>query len=150
MTWGHAVSRTDLAKGKLSTGLATPSLQGLSDRPQSSALKCTDNSAPTVRLCQNMSSACSWGGMQGRGQVMMMMKEGDMITSLQLQVYIEHVLGFPGSASGKGPACQCRRRKGCGFDPWARKIPWRKAWQTTLVFLPGECCGQRSQVDHSP
>ena len=25
-----------------------------------------------------------------------------------------------------------------GFDPWLGKIPWRKAWQTTPVFLPGE------------
>ena len=30
---------------------------------------------------------------------------------------------------------QCRRP---GFDPWVRKIPWRRAWQPTLVFLPGE------------
>ena len=37
-----------------------------------------------------MSSAFSWSGKQGRGQVMMVMKEGDMITSLQLQVFIEH------------------------------------------------------------
>ena len=25
-----------------------------------------------------------------------------------------------------------------GFDPWVEKIPWRRAWQPTLVFLPGE------------
>jgi len=25
-----------------------------------------------------------------------------------------------------------------GFDPWVRKIPWRRAWQPTPVFLPGE------------
>ena len=28
-----------------------------------------------------------------------------------------------------------------GFDPWVGKIPWRKAWQPTPVFLPGECHG---------
>ena len=27
---------------------------------------------------------------------------------------------------------------GCGFDPWAGKIPWRREWQPTPVFLPGE------------
>ena len=27
---------------------------------------------------------------------------------------------------------------GCGFDPWVRKIPWRRAWQPTPLFLPGE------------
>ena len=45
---------------------------------------------------------------------------------------------FPGRASGKELACQWRRHKRCRFDPWVRKIPWRKAWQPTPVFLPGE------------
>ena len=58
--------------------------------------------------------------------------------------------GFPGGASGKEPACQCRRRKRCQFNPWARKIPWRRAWQPTPVFLPGRSHGQRSLEDYSP
>ena len=36
---------------------------------------------------------------------------------------------FPGGTGGKDPTCQC------GFDPWAEKIFWRRAWQPTLVFL---------------
>ena len=32
-----------------------------------------------------------------------------------------------------------------GFDPWVRKIPWRRAWQPTPVFLPGEPHGQRGR-----
>ena len=36
-----------------------------------------------------------------------------------------------------------------GFDPWIRKIPWRKAWQHTPVFLPGESHGQRSLAGYS-
>ena len=36
------------------------------------------------------------------------------------------------------------------FDPWVRKIPWRRKWQPTPVFLPGEFHGQRSLVDYSP
>ena len=36
------------------------------------------------------------------------------------------------------------------FDPWMRKIPWRKAQQPTSVFLPGELHGQSSLVGHSP
>ena len=48
------------------------------------------------------------------------------------------ILGFPGGSSGKEPGCQCRRLKRCGFDPWVWKIPWRRAWQPTPVFLPGE------------
>ena len=31
---------------------------------------------------------------------------------------------------GKVSACQCRRCRRCGFDPWVRKIPWRRKWQT--------------------
>ena len=49
-----------------------------------------------------------------------------------------------GGASGKEPTCQCRRCKRCGFNPWIEKIPWRRAWQPTPVFLAGESHGQRS------
>ena len=38
----------------------------------------------------------------------------------------------------------------CGLDPWIRKIPWKRAWQSTPVFLPGESDGQRSLVGYSP
>ena len=38
----------------------------------------------------------------------------------------------------------------CGFDPWVGKIPWRRAWQPTAVFLPGESHGQRRLVGYSP
>ena len=58
--------------------------------------------------------------------------------------------GFPGGASGKEPTCQCRRCKRCGFDPWVRKMPWRRTWQPTPVFLPGKSHGQRSLVGYSP
>ena len=54
------------------------------------------------------------------------------------------VLGFLGSASGKGPACQCRRHKRYWFDPWIRKIPWRRHGNPLLLFLPGESHGRRS------
>ena len=37
-----------------------------------------------------------------------------------------------------------------GFDTWVRKIPWRRKWQPTPVFLPGESHGQRSLVGYSP
>ena len=42
---------------------------------------------------------------------------------------------------------QCRKP---GFNSWSRKIPWRRAWQPTPVFLPGETHGQRSLVGYSP
>ena len=53
-----------------------------------------------------------------------------------------HPTAFPGGASGKEPACRCRRRERQGFDPWVGKIPWRRAWQPTPVFLPGESHGE--------
>ena len=37
-----------------------------------------------------------------------------------------------------------------GFDPWVGKIPWRRVWQSTLVFLPGEFHEQRSLTGYSP
>ena len=40
--------------------------------------------------------------------------------------------------------CWRRRHKRRGFRPWVGKIPWRRAWQPTPVFLPGESHGQRS------
>ena len=36
------------------------------------------------------------------------------------------------------------------FDPWVGKIPWRREWQPTPVFLPGESHGQRSLVGYNP
>ena len=46
-------------------------------------------------------------------------------------------MGFQGGASGKEPACQCKRQKKCRFDSWVGKIPWSREWQPTPV-LPGE------------
>ena len=43
-----------------------------------------------------------------------------------------YITGFPRWLSGKESACQCRRYE---FSPWVRKIPWRREWQHTPVFL---------------
>ena len=48
---------------------------------------------------------------------------------------------IPWWLSGKESACQSRKR---GFNPWVRKIPWRREWKPNLVFLPGKSHGQRS------
>ena len=57
------------------------------------------------------------------------------------------VLAFPGGSSGKKPTCQGRRHE---FHPWVGKIPWRRKWHPTPVFLPGESHGQRSLEGYSP
>ena len=59
-------------------------------------------------------------------------------------------LGLPGGTSGKEPASQYRRPWRLRFDPWVGKISWRRAWQPTPVFLPGESHGQRSLEIYSP
>ena len=35
-------------------------------------------------------------------------------------------------------------------DPWVGRIPWRREWLSTPIFLPGESHGQRNLVGHSP
>ena len=58
--------------------------------------------------------------------------------------------GFPSGASGKEPACQCRGLKRHGFDPWVRKITWRRKWQPTPVYVPGKFHEQRCLTGYSP
>ena len=56
--------------------------------------------------------------------------------------------GFPGGSDCKASICpQCRKP---GFDPWVRKIPWRRQRLPSPVFLPGEFHGQRSLVGNRP
>ena len=59
-------------------------------------------------------------------------------------------LGLPRWLSGRDPTCQCRRCRRLGFCPWVGKIPWRRKWQPTPVFLPGKSHGQRSLAGYSP
>ena len=56
--------------------------------------------------------------------------------------------GLPKWHSGK--VNQCRKCRKGEFDPWVRKIPWRRKWQPTPVFLPGKSHGQRSLVGCGP
>ena len=53
--------------------------------------------------------------------------------------------GFPG-----GAAVKIHLLTKTTLQSWVRKIPWRRKWQPTPVFLPGESHGQRSLVDYSP
>ena len=58
-----------------------------------------------------------------------------------------HCMGLPWWLRQKRIHLRCRRP---GFDPWVRKIPWRREWLPTPVFLPGESHGQRSVEGYSP
>ena len=65
------------------------------------------------------------------------------------KVFFDQPPGFPGG-SGKESACQYRRCRRWGLSPRVRKIPWRRKWQPTLVFLTGEFYGQRNLAGYSP
>ena len=67
-----------------------------------------------------------------------------------LGLHREIYMGFPAGTSGKELTWKCRRHKRRRFSPWVGKIPWRRRWQPTPVFLPGESHGQRSLVVYSP
>ena len=57
------------------------------------------------------------------------------------------IYSLPWWLRGWSVCLQCRRP---GFNPWVGKIPWRRKWQLTPVFLPGESHGWRSLVGYSP
>ena len=57
------------------------------------------------------------------------------------------VCGSPWWLSGRKLSCQCRTH---WSNPWVGKIPWRRKWQPTPVFLPGKSHGQRSLGGYSP
>ena len=56
------------------------------------------------------------------------------------------IMGFPRGSDSKESACNAEDLG----STWVGKIPWRKAWQSTSVFLPGESHGQRSLENYSP
>ena len=95
-----------------------------------SALVCTEPSPlrPLFPLCQTSSA---------------FLLEGPLSLALRF-------ISIPGGTGDKEPICRCRRCKRCGFDPWVGRIPWRRAWQPTPIFLPGEFRGQRSLAGYSP
>ena len=57
---------------------------------------------------------------------------------------------LPRWCSAKESACQCWRCKRHRFDPWIRKIFWRRKWQPAPIFLPGKSHTQRSLTGYSP
>ena len=58
------------------------------------------------------------------------------------------IVTFPGGSVDSHLQCRrCRRHR---LNPWVGKMPGRRRWQPTPVFLPGESHGQRSLVGYSP
>ena len=78
------------------------------------------------------------------------LERSDILTLLNHLIHKHNtwlnLFGFPWWLSGKESICQYRRP---GFHPWVGKIPCRRKWQPTLVFLPGEFHGQGSLAGYS-
>ena len=72
-------------------------------------------------------------------------KEQKLSKGIYMQVVQEN--GIPWWLRQNRICLQCRRHR---FDPWVGKYPWRRKWQPTPLFLPGESLGQRSLTGYSP
>ena len=58
-------------------------------------------------------------------------------------------MDFPGGAVVKNPSNAGLIPANAGFDPWVKKFPWSRKWQSAPVFLPGKSNGQEShRVGH--
>ena len=66
-----------------------------------------------------------------------------------VKALLQRDTGFPGGSAVKNPPARAEDVR-CGFDPWVGKIPWRRKWQPTLAFWPGESHGQRDLEGDSP
>ena len=75
--------------------------------------------------------------------------------SLHLVVLKSDVLiftpgGFPDGSDGKKKKKKCLHCRRLQFNPWVKKIPWRREWKPTPVFLTGEFHGQKRLDGYNP
>ena len=81
---------------------------------------------------------CYLSGWEGLGAVWVWREVQEFgLGCIKFEVALGH-LAFPGGSDGKESICQCRKPE---FYPWVGKISWRRVWQPTPVFLPGESRG---------
>ena len=66
-----------------------------------------------------------------------------------LYIWVSNTWGFPSDSELKNLPAKEEMQE-TGFDPWVRKIPWRRKWQPIPIFLLGESHGQRSLAGYSP
>ena len=57
------------------------------------------------------------------------------------------LVSFPGGSMVKNPPA-VQELQETMLDPWVRKVPWKREWQPTPVFFPGEFHGQRSLMGY--
>ena len=73
-----------------------------------------------------------------------------LVSCFGQQNVIEVILGFPGGSVVKNPPAKAGDSGDAGLIPGVKKLPWRRKWQPTPVFLPEESHGQRILVGYSP
>jgi len=103
-----------------------------------------------AQLCPTLRdpTVCSLPGSSVHGISQARVLEWGAIAFSSMYIYMHiYKLGLPWWLGGKDFTCQCRR---LGFNPWVRKIPWRRKWQPTSVFLPGKSHGQKSLASYRP
>ena len=91
-----------------------------------------------------------WTEEPGELQSMGSQRVGNDRADFFLSLCLGYVLGLPRWLRGKESTCQCSRYQTHVFNPWVGKISWKRKWQPTPVFLPGESHGQRSLAGYSP
>ena len=106
---------------------------------------------PEPRLNSLLTTALEGGKLFKIRQIRPCKTRSNRMSVVESRVYVSsHGGSFPGGTGSKEPACQCRRCERHRFDPWVRKLPWRRAGQPTSVFLPGEFHELRKLVGYSP
>ena len=100
-----------------------------------------------LSLCRSLISSNKWDGEKGRRWAAMALNLSVVIwikvTCLRVS-FVDQQCSLPGGAAVKNPPANAQRHKRHRFDPWVRKIPYRRKWQPVPVFSPGKFHGQRS------
>ena len=98
------------------------------------------NPFPAIDKPQIAAELCWYGGQVSNGNIPSVSARTAQARFLSYDTFIMHLFlsGLPWWLSQERIRLQCERP---GFDPWASRIPWRRARQPTPVFLPGESHG---------
>ena len=119
-------------------------LQCLKPAPQRLRIRDSPILPAFIHTCSTLFSVCHWN-LSSRNS-----NKSFILTIKKNCVWVCKLKGFLNDSVVKESACQCRRYKRCRFYLWVRKIPWRREWHPTPIFLPEESHGHRSLVGYNP